>query len=130
MQTIISKACSELDIRPLPSLRVNFMKALYSSFVKRMVPNTSLIFSCQCFALVEWLQERFSTVYSQHPNFLDSAPPLLQVEGATVQNIQDSLRGEQWAFVQLPLSGFCFPLRGFVFRSFHSLYHFQIRCLR
>lgn len=79
MQTIISKACAELDVRPVPSQR--------------------------CVALLQWLEERMSSVYSQHPRFQEGAPPLLQLEAPTPQNLPDSLKGEQWAFVQLPLAG-------------------------
>ncbi|KAL2651059.1 hypothetical protein R1flu_019187 [Riccia fluitans] len=79
MQTIISKACAELDIQPVPSQR--------------------------CFQLVRWLEERYETVYQQHPGFQEGAVPLLLLEDPLPADLPVTLRGEQWAFVQLPFSG-------------------------
>ncbi|CAM6033606.1 unnamed protein product [Sphagnum compactum] len=79
MQTIISKACKELDIQPVPSQR--------------------------CITLVRWLEERYETVYRRHPGFQEGATPLSLQEQALPLDLPDSLRGEQWTFVQLPLSG-------------------------
>ncbi|BBM98615.1 hypothetical protein MPTK1_1g14850 [Marchantia polymorpha subsp. ruderalis] len=79
MQTIISKACAELDIQPVPSQR--------------------------CLQLVRWLEERYETVYQQHPGFQEGAGPLLLLEEPLPVDVPDTLRGEQWAFVQLPFSG-------------------------
>eukprot|EP00897_Mesotaenium_endlicherianum_P004928 jgi/Mesen1/4463/ME000227S03477 len=79
MQNIISKACAELDIRPVPSQR--------------------------CVTLVQWLEERYTDVYTQHPGFQEGATPLLQLDPPPPEDLPDNLRGEQWAFVQLPLSG-------------------------
>lgn len=78
MQTIIGKACAELDIQPVPSQR--------------------------CIQLVRWLDERFATVYSQHPGYQELAGPLTLLEQPLPVDVPDTLRGEQWAFVQLPLS--------------------------
>ncbi|CAM6083269.1 unnamed protein product [Calypogeia fissa] len=78
MQTIIGKACSELDIQPVPSQR--------------------------CIALVRWLDERFETVYSKHPGYQEGAGPLTLLEQPLPVDVPDTLRGEQWAFVQLPFS--------------------------
>eukprot|EP00271_Cylindrocystis_brebissonii_P009476 TRINITY_DN24347_c0_g1_i1.p1 TRINITY_DN24347_c0_g1~~TRINITY_DN24347_c0_g1_i1.p1 ORF type:complete len:467 (-),score=64.41 TRINITY_DN24347_c0_g1_i1:596-1996(-) len=83
MQSIISKACAELDIRAVPSQR--------------------------CVALVQWLDERALSVYPNTAGFLGGGavtpPGLLQVEVGSPQNLPDNLQGEQWAFVQLPLGG-------------------------
>ncbi|KAL3700678.1 hypothetical protein R1sor_018700 [Riccia sorocarpa] len=79
MQTIISKACTELDIQPVPSQR--------------------------CLQLIRWLEERYETVYRQHPGFQEGAGPLLLLEDPLPADLPDTLRGEQWAFVQLPFSG-------------------------
>ncbi|CAI5465401.1 unnamed protein product [Closterium sp. Yama58-4] len=79
MATIISKAATDLDIQPVPSQR--------------------------CVTLLRWLDERYDAVYRVQPNFQANAPPLLQLEAAAPQDLPDTLRGEQWAFVQLPLSG-------------------------
>ncbi|CAK9881765.1 unnamed protein product [Sphagnum jensenii] len=79
MQTIISKACKELDIQPVPSQR--------------------------CITLVRWLEERYETVYRRHPGFQEGATPLSLQEQALPLDLPDTLRGEQWTFVQLPLSG-------------------------
>ncbi|KAK3252485.1 TGF-beta-activated kinase 1 and MAP3K7-binding protein 2 [Cymbomonas tetramitiformis] len=77
MQTIITKACNEFGVKVVPSRR--------------------------CFALIEWLQDRHENVYPQHPGFDPKAPPLMSFEPGVPEEIADALRGEQWAFVQLPL---------------------------
>ena len=59
----------------------------------------------QCITLLRWLEERYDSVYALQPNFQSNAPPLLQLEPPAPQDLPDTLRGEQWAFVQLPLSG-------------------------
>lgn len=79
MQNIVSKACAELDIQAVPSRR--------------------------CISLIRWLDERYESVYSQHPGFQENATPLLQLEQSFPLELPDNLRGDQWAFVQLPLSG-------------------------
>lgn len=79
MQTIISKACDELDIQPVPSRR--------------------------CVSLVRWLDSRYESVYQQHPGFQEGAAPLLQLEQSFPLDLPDTLRGDKWAFVQLPLQG-------------------------
>lgn len=79
MQTIISKACAELDVQPVPSQR--------------------------CVTLMRWLESRLEDVYAREPGFQVNAPPLLQLEVPPPQDLPDKMRGEKWAFVQLPLSG-------------------------
>ncbi|KAI3426300.1 hypothetical protein D9Q98_008673 [Chlorella vulgaris] len=77
MQTIISRALSELGITPMPSRR--------------------------CFALMNWLEERIETVYTQHPGYNAKASTLFTVELGSPEDLPDALRGEKWSFVQLPL---------------------------
>lgn len=62
----------------------------------------------QCIQLVRWLDERFATVYSQHPGYQEGSGPLTLLEQPMPVDVPDTLRGEQWAFVQLPLSGLHF----------------------
>ncbi len=59
----------------------------------------------QCITLVRWLEERYETVYRRHPGFQEGATPLSLQEQALPLDLPDTLRGEQWTFVQLPLSG-------------------------
>ncbi|KAH7315859.1 hypothetical protein KP509_21G068300 [Ceratopteris richardii] len=79
MTNIVTKACTELDIQAVPSRR--------------------------CFSLIRWLDERYDSVYRKHPGFQANAPPLMQLEESFPAELPDNLRGEQWAFVQLPISG-------------------------
>lgn len=79
MQTIITRACVEVDVEPLPSRR--------------------------CQTLVKWLAERVETVYKTHPGYDSSAPPLMAFEPTAPKRLPDALRGESWAFVALPLVG-------------------------
>eukprot|EP00891_Asterochloris_glomerata_P003089 jgi/Astpho2/3089/e_gw1.00051.118.1_t len=78
MQTIISRALSELDIKPLPSRR--------------------------CFTLMGWLEQRLEQVYSQDPGYSSKAQTLFTLDLQPPATLPDNLRGEQWNFVQLPLS--------------------------
>ncbi|KAK9169303.1 hypothetical protein Syun_001443 [Stephania yunnanensis] len=79
MQTIITKACKELGIKPVPSKR--------------------------CLALLLWLEERFETVYICHPGFQKGSKPLLALDNPFPMELPENLYGEKWAFVQLPFSG-------------------------
>jgi len=55
--------------------------------------------------LIKWLEERNETVYSQHPGYQEGASPLLLQQEAVPLDLPDALRGEEWAFVQLPFEG-------------------------
>ncbi|KAL5708202.1 Protein TAB2 chloroplastic [Ranunculus cassubicifolius] len=78
MQTIITKACKELGIKPVPSKR--------------------------CLSLLLWLEERYETVYIRHPGFQEGAKPLLALDNPFPMELPENLIGERWAFVQLPFS--------------------------
>ncbi|KAJ6670868.1 hypothetical protein OIU85_014701 [Salix viminalis] len=78
MQTIITKACKEIGIKPIPSKR--------------------------CISLLLWLEERYETVYTRHPGFQKGAQPLLALDNPFPMELPDNLFGEKWAFVQLPFS--------------------------
>ncbi|XP_051147537.1 protein TAB2 homolog, chloroplastic isoform X2 [Andrographis paniculata] len=78
MQTIITRACGELGIKPIPSKR--------------------------CLSLVLWLEERYETVYTRHPGFQEGSKPLLALDNAFPMELPENLYGEKWAFVQLPFS--------------------------
>lgn len=78
MQTIITKACKELGITPIPSKR--------------------------CLSLLLWLEERYEAVYTRHPGFQKGSKPLLALDNPFPMELPDNLFGERWAFVQLPHS--------------------------
>ncbi|KAJ9158793.1 hypothetical protein P3X46_024340 [Hevea brasiliensis] len=78
LQTIITKACKELDIKPIPSKR--------------------------CLSLLLWLEERYETVYTRHPGFQKGSKPLLALDNPFPMELPENLFGEKWAFVQLPYS--------------------------
>ncbi|XP_028551131.1 protein TAB2 homolog, chloroplastic isoform X2 [Dendrobium catenatum] len=78
MQTIITKACNELGIKPVPSKR--------------------------CISLLLWLEERYETVYTRHPGFQKGSKPLLALDNPFPMELPENLFGERWAFVQLPYS--------------------------
>ncbi|XP_042439524.1 protein TAB2 homolog, chloroplastic-like [Zingiber officinale] len=78
MQTIITRACNELGIKPIPSKR--------------------------CLSLILWLEERYETVYTRHPGFQQGSKPLLTLDNPFPMELPDNLFGEKWAFVQLPFS--------------------------
>lgn len=79
MQTIISRACNEVDVEPLASRR--------------------------CQTMTKWLDERVESVYKKHPGYDANAPPLMAFEPTAPKRLPDALRGESWAFVALPLVG-------------------------
>lgn len=78
MQTIITKACKELSIKPIPSKR--------------------------CLSLLLWLEERYETIYMRHPGFQKGSNPLLALDNPFAMELPENLFGEKWAFVQLPFS--------------------------
>ncbi|XP_050283856.1 protein TAB2 homolog, chloroplastic [Quercus robur] len=78
MQTIITKACKELGIKPIPSKR--------------------------CLSLLLWLEERYEAVYMRHPGFQKGSKPLLALDNPFPMELPENLFGEKWAFVQLPIS--------------------------
>ncbi|KAL2939904.1 Protein TAB2-like protein chloroplastic [Bienertia sinuspersici] len=78
LQTIITKACTELGIKPIPSKR--------------------------CVSLFLWLEERYETVYTRHPGFQKGAKPLMVLDNPFPMELPENLFGEKWAFVQLPYS--------------------------
>jgi len=78
MATIITKAAQDLPFKTIPSRR--------------------------CSSLLGWLQERHVSVYPTHPGYDTNAPPLMTYEAGIPQELADALRGEQWAFVMLPLA--------------------------
>ncbi|KAK4775292.1 hypothetical protein SAY86_010227 [Trapa natans] len=78
MQTIITKACKELGIKPIPSKR--------------------------CLSLLLWLEERYESVYTRHPGFQKGSKPLLALDNPFPMELPENLFGEKWAFVQLPYS--------------------------
>lgn len=78
MQTIITKACRELGIKPVPSKR--------------------------CLSLLLWLEERYETIYMRHPGFQKGSKPLLTLDNPFPMELPENLVGEKWAFVQLPFS--------------------------
>jgi RNA-binding protein Tab2/Atab2 len=78
MQTIISRALQDLDIQAVPSRR--------------------------CFTLMKLLNDRLENVYKQDERYTESAGTMFQLDLAPPTELADALRGEQWAFVQLPLS--------------------------
>lgn len=78
LQTIITKACKELGVKPVPSKR--------------------------CVSLLLWLEERYETIYTRHPAFQKGAKPLLLLDNLFPMDLPENLFGERWAFVQLPYS--------------------------
>jgi len=77
MQTIITRALTELDVTPTPSRR--------------------------CFALTAWLEDRIENVYKVHPGYSEKASTLFTLDLGAPNELPDALRGESWSFVQLPL---------------------------
>ena len=77
MQTIITRALTELDIKAVPSRR--------------------------CFSLIRLLEERIESVYKKDPGYSDKSTTLFTLNMGAPEDLPDALRGESWSFVQLPL---------------------------
>mmetsp|Transcript_8234 Transcript_8234/g.17643 ORF Transcript_8234/g.17643 Transcript_8234/m.17643 type:complete len:377 (-) Transcript_8234:811-1941(-) len=77
MQTIITKALTDLGIKAVPSRR--------------------------CFTIMSWIQERLDNVYKQDSRYNDKAQSLFVLDLGAPEPLPDALRGEKWAFVQIPL---------------------------
>eukprot|EP00199_Chlamydomonas_sp_CCMP681_P001952 CAMPEP_0119108890 /NCGR_PEP_ID=MMETSP1180-20130426/16009_1 /TAXON_ID=3052 ORGANISM="Chlamydomonas cf sp, Strain CCMP681" /NCGR_SAMPLE_ID=MMETSP1180 /ASSEMBLY_ACC=CAM_ASM_000741 /LENGTH=379 /DNA_ID=CAMNT_0007094565 /DNA_START=8 /DNA_END=1147 /DNA_ORIENTATION=- len=86
MQTIITKALTECGIKPVPSRR--------------------------CFTVMSWIQERMESVYKLDPRYSDKSQSLFSLDLGPPEALPDALRGEQWAFVQLPLRQLQTMLKG------------------
>ena len=56
------------------------------------------------FCCAGWLQERLENLYMKDPGYSDKAASLFMLDLQSPQELPDNLRGEQWNFVQLPLS--------------------------
>lgn len=78
MQTIITRALIDLDIKPIPSRR--------------------------CFTLLSWLRERVESTYPQMEGYSTKVAGPLAPEVGAPRELPDALRGEAWQFVQLPLN--------------------------
>ena len=79
MQTIITRACNDVGVDPLPSRR--------------------------CQTLTTWLDWRVENVYKNDPGWDGAASPMMGFEASAPRPLPDALRGESWAFVALPLVG-------------------------
>ena len=77
MQTIITRALTDLEIEPVPSRR--------------------------CYRLMSLLEDRLENVYKKDPNYSEKAATLFVYEMGAPEDLPDALRGESWSFVQLPL---------------------------
>ena len=75
LQTIITRALSELDIKAVQSKR--------------------------CYAVMDWLDERLETVYSVDPKYDPTATPGFVFQEGIPKDLSDGLRGEKWLFVQM-----------------------------
>lgn len=53
---------------------------------------------------IGWLEERLETLYKPDPGYSDKASSMFTLDLQSPQELPDNLRGEQWNFVQLPLS--------------------------
>eukprot|EP00667_Euglena_gracilis_P007438 EG_transcript_7511 len=81
MITIITKAFQELGLKVVPSRR--------------------------CFTVMNWLDERLTTVYQADPRFDANASLSGALRGpieAPPKRLPDAMRGETWDFVAIPLS--------------------------
>jgi hypothetical protein len=78
MQTIIARALTDLDIKPIPSQR--------------------------CFTLFNLLEDRVDSVYMSHPYYDNSLTNFSSFDFTSLQELPTALRGEQWSFVQLSAS--------------------------
>ena len=132
MQTIISRALTELDITPLPSRRCFALMSEWQAGgvcvlgeAQAELSAVTVVFTW-CFRVAaaphflsitasplhfpttpltaDWLEDRTDSVYRLHPGYSDKASTLFSVELGAPQELPDALRGEKWAFVQLPLA--------------------------
>ncbi len=78
MNNMINKACSDLGIPAQLSRRT--------------------------YALNQWLEQRSTEVYPQHPGFQPGANPTVSFTETPPQPLPDALRGQKWAFVTLDAS--------------------------
>lgn len=77
MQTIITRALSDMDVKVVPSRR--------------------------CFTITNWLAERLDNVYRIDPRYQAGSQPSFLLDLGAPSDLPDALRGEKWAFVEFPL---------------------------
>ena len=77
MQTIITRALTELSIEAVPSRR--------------------------CYSLMSLLEDRLEAVYKEDPRYSEQASTIFALDMGAPKDLPDALRGESWSFVQLPL---------------------------
>lgn len=58
---------------------------------------------CVALTISGLLEERLENVYKADPRFNDKATSLFNIDLGPPEALPDALRGEKWAFVQLPL---------------------------
>jgi len=78
IENIISRALSRLNITAIPSRR--------------------------CYGLTSLLKERMTTTLKENPGFTPGNNYSLTTNNPIIKNLPDALRGDRWAFVQLPYS--------------------------
>ncbi|WP_421658777.1 Tab2/Atab2 family RNA-binding protein [Leptothermofonsia sp. ETS-13] len=78
MNNMITKACNDLGIPAQLSRRT--------------------------YALSQWLEQRLTEVYPEHPGFQPGANPTVSFAETPPQPLPDALRGQKWAFVTLDAS--------------------------
>lgn len=132
MQTIITKALTDLDIKAVPSRRCFALiglqlpayliaLALPSTFKQaagndksRADRRTGHLMFCRgqtnpsalrslLGTCAGLLEERIESVYMQAPGYSEKATTLFTLDLGSPQDLPDALRGESWVFVQLPL---------------------------
>ncbi|GFP87769.1 hypothetical protein PHJA_000920600 [Phtheirospermum japonicum] len=107
MQTIITRACNDLNIKPIPSKRIPdgicLEKASYPFYILE-VAFIQEFYAPSCLSLVLWLEERYESVYTRHPGFQKGSKPLLSLDNPFPVELPENLYGDKWAFVQLPFS--------------------------
>jgi RNA-binding protein Tab2/Atab2 len=86
--------------------RVLFFRGQMATIISRAVEDMSIkaVPSRRCFALQALLDERLENVYKCDERFTPGTTSMFALDLAPPADIADALRGEQWAFVQLPLS--------------------------
>ena len=101
LQGAFDRAMAESGQKPT---QIRFFRRQMTNMITKTCDDLGLVstISRRTIVLQHYLQERYHSVYPQHPGYENKTPPTVQYPQENPQNLPDPLRGEQWRTVTLP----------------------------
>jgi hypothetical protein len=107
LKTALEQALEQADAEGFdPPRKIRCWRSSMRTMVQRAAEQLGLelIPSRRCYALVEWLQERESTVYPEEEGYMAGplAPPPQPIQPVAVP-LPEAARGDSWSWASLPI---------------------------